>query len=255
MLKLMLLTSTLLLPLRLSPAAEPLPPSGGAPAGELHQTLKVPRLAQPLKIDADWDKPAWQKSAPTSISLFMGPRPAHQPATQFRVAYDDRNLYLIFRVQDRYVRAVATHDEGSVWEDSCVEFFFTPGPDPAAGYFNFETNCIGARLWHFHPGPKKDKSISPADLAFAEVAHSLSGPIEPEVATPLTWTVEYRVPFELIRRYTTVAQPAPGVRWRANFYKCGDKTSHPHFLTWSRVENKTPNFHLPQFFGTLEFTD
>jgi len=43
------------------------------------------------------------------------------------------------------------------------------------------------------------------------------------------------------------------VTWRANFYKCADSTSHPHWLTWSPVDHPTPHFHLPAFFGTLEF--
>jgi hypothetical protein len=33
--------------------------------------------------------------------------------------------------------------QGDVWTDSCVEFFFTPGPDLDDGYFNIEANCGG----------------------------------------------------------------------------------------------------------------
>jgi hypothetical protein len=47
--------------------------------------------------------------------------------------------------------------------------------------------------------------------------------------------------------------PAPGVRWRANFYKCAEHNSHPHWLMWAPIDFPKPNFHLPEFFGTLEF--
>ena len=40
---------------------------------------------------------------------------------------------------------------------------------------------------------------------------------------------------------------------RANFYKCGDGTSVPHFLSWSHIETETPDFHCPEFFGNMHF--
>jgi hypothetical protein len=50
-----------------------------------------------------------------------------------------------------------------------------------------------------------------------------------------------------------VEKPGPGVTWRANFYKCADKTSHPHWLTWAPVNYPKPKFHLPEYFGRIEF--
>ena len=43
-----------------------------------------------------------------------------------------------------------------------------------------------------------------------------------------------------------------GMTIRANFYKCGDKLQQPHFLSWNPISTPRPNFHVPQFFGTLE---
>ena len=45
----------------------------------------------------------------------------------------------------------------------------------------------------------------------------------------------------------------PGVTWRANFYKCADHTSHPHWLSWSVIGSGKFEFHVPEYFGTLEF--
>ena len=44
-----------------------------------------------------------------------------------------------------------------------------------------------------------------------------------------------------------------GKKCRANFYKCGDNLSTPHFISWSGIKSATPDFHLPQFFGALHF--
>ncbi|MBU2627030.1 MAG: diguanylate cyclase, partial [Proteobacteria bacterium] len=45
---------------------------------------------------------------------------------------------VMFQVRDRYVRATAASHQAEVYKDSCVEFFFTPGPDVSKGYFNLE---------------------------------------------------------------------------------------------------------------------
>ena len=39
---------------------------------------------------------------------------------------------------------------------------------------------------------------------------------------------------------------------RANFYKCGDNCDKTHFLSWSPIALPTPNFHCPEFFGSIE---
>jgi hypothetical protein len=83
--------------------------------------------------------------------------------------------------------------------------------------------------------------------------HSMPSTLEPEVPGPVTWTLHYRLPLDILARYAPVTPPAPGVRWRANFYKCADRTSHPHWLTWSEVHRPRPDFHVPEDFGELVF--
>ena len=39
---------------------------------------------------------------------------------------------------------------------------------------------------------------------------------------------------------------------RANFYKCGDLLSKPHFLSWQPITLPKPDFHQPSFFGLLK---
>jgi len=214
----------------------------------------VKRLATPIVIDADWQKPQWQAQQPLEIRHFMGEKPAHLPKTQAKVLYDDDSIYVIFRVEDRYVRAVAKEHFDPVWQDSCVEFFFTPSADIRQGYFNLEANCGGTMLLRHQTARNQNRrQLDLADLGRIEIAHTLGRIIEPEITDPVTWTLEYRLPLKIIENYAPLVRPAPGVTWRANFYKCGDNTSRPHWLTWSPVENPTPDFHLPRFFGLLHF--
>lgn len=222
------------------------------------QTYKVARLNESMVIDADWDKPQWQKVEPLDVALFMGEKPEHLPKTQVKVLYDDDSIYVIFRVQDRYVRALATKPNGNVWEDSCVEFFLTPAVDVSQGYFNLETNAIGAILSRYQINRDENvRFLEQQDYTRIEIAHSLPAEIiDPEIKDPTTWTLEYRFPVDILENYHPVVnRPAPGVKWRANFFKCADMTSHPHWLTWSFIDKPSPDFHRPEYFGTLEFVD
>ncbi|MBF1073685.1 MAG: hypothetical protein HXL32_03115, partial [Prevotellaceae bacterium] len=48
-------------------------------------------------------------------------------------------------------------------------------------------------------------------------------------------------------------QSLSGRTVRANFYKCGDKTLNPHFLSWNAINSPSPDFHRPDCFGELTF--
>ena len=162
--------------------------------------------------------------------------------------------YVKWKVEDRFVLARRTKHQQDVYRDSCVELFFTPGGVPEErGYFNLETNCAGVKLFGAHIVGGKDEKFTAADFASVVTASSLEGPIDREIVEPTTWTLEYKIPLGLLERHAKIERPRPGVTWRANFYKCADDSSHPHWLTWSPVTNAEPSFHLPKYFGILAF--
>ena len=202
----------------------------------------------------DWDIPPWQEIIPEQLTNYMGEKPGHFPKTEVKIGYGEDAVHVLFRVEDRYVRAVAEADQDSVCRDSCVEFFFTPGPDVSVGYFNLEMNCGGTMLFHFHPGEGGEALVIPrGDCTRIARTHSLPRIVEPEISTPLTWIAGFSIPIALLEKYCRVNAPAPGAVWRGNFYKCGDGTSHPHWLTWAPADYPRPNFHLPRSFGVLQF--
>ena len=215
---------------------------------------KVTRLEKGPKQGLDWNRPPWRAIKPERLRHHMGDKPVHFPETEFKIAYDDAAVSVMFRVEDRYVRALAAGHQESVCADSCVEFFFTPGPDVTKGYFNLEMNCGGTLLFHFNAAPRRGTvEIPVADCEKIVKTHSLPAIVDPEITESVTWTVGYSIPLALLSRYGPVTTPGPQALWRANFYKCADKTSHPHWLTWAPVDDPKPNFHLPRCFGVLEF--
>lgn len=214
----------------------------------------VSRLKVPMKIDANWDKPQWQNIKTLDINNFMGEIPGFRPVAHAKMMYDKDNIYVIFRVQDRYVRCIAEKFNDRVYEDACVEFFFSPDANLPLRYFNLEVNCGGTPLMRYNIIPRKEFSmLEKEDFEKLEIAHSLPKIVDPEITEPVTWTVEYRIPLALLKKFSNITHPEPGVSWRANFYKIAEKGSNVHFITWSVVEVEKPDFHQPRFFGELKF--
>lgn len=218
----------------------------------------VVRLNGPLKIDANWEKPQWKKVKPIKLKLYIGEIPSFKPKTEAKMMYDENNVYVIFRVKDRFVRSLVQEYNGNVSGDSCVEFFFAPDSNHPKRYFNLEINAGGTPLlfyiWPPYPKEKFTK-LDPEEIKQIEIAHSLPAVVDPEIMDPVTWTIEYRIPLSVLEKHSEVTKPGPGVTWKANFYKTAGRkhTSNPHYITWSFVDHPKPNFHLPQFFGTLKF--
>jgi len=214
----------------------------------------VKQINGPHEINAEWDKEIWGNTRSLRLNNFMGDRPSHFPETKVKLRYDKDNIYVIFKVMDNYIKAVAKKINDKVWLDSCVEFFFSPGPDVERGYFNFEANCKGVFLFKYNiNGGKTIGFVSMDDCKKIKISHSLTKEVEQELTEPETWRLEFSIPISVLSKYMKVDEPGPGVSWRANFYKCADKTSHPHWLTWAPVDYPKPKFHLPEFFGRLNF--
>ena len=214
----------------------------------------IKKTEMPIGIDANWEKAPWQDAEVLTIGNTMGDVPDFSPDTRARIMYDDTYLYVIFKVVDKYVKAITTEPNGPVWEDSCVEFFFAPDSAKVLHYFNLEVNCGGTPLMRFNRIPRTDyDTLTGKELSMIEIAASMPVLVDPELVGDTTWTIEYKIPFELLKSYSNISQPASGVVWKANLYKIADKTSNPHYLTWALIKNGIVDFHQPEFFGKLVF--
>ncbi|MCU0608666.1 MAG: carbohydrate-binding family 9-like protein, partial [Chitinispirillaceae bacterium] len=143
-----------------------------------------------------------------------------------------------------------------VWKDSCVEWFVQPGAD--TGYFNFEVNCCGTLLVSYNRIMVRDKArvkysapVLPDTGKQIKVFHSLSCPLKKEIIEPVRWIVELGVPLSFFEVFAGPLGKLQGSLWRANFNKCADESSQPHWATWSPVSEK--NFHRPEDFGEMTF--
>lgn len=217
------------------------------------QTYLIEKVTQPIEVNSKWNKAVWEKIAPLKVDKFMGPEPNHKPGVRVKMTYHKEMVYVIFLVEDRYVRCLRRNYQDPVYKDSAVEFFFSPSNDPSRGYFNIEINCGGTALFKFRSAEKGIVQIPKSDFEQIKISHSLPKIVYPEIVSWVIWTIEMAIPVDILKEYCQVTPPAPGTEWRGNFYKIADESSQPHYLTWCKVDYPKPNFHLPQFFGILLF--
>lgn len=161
-----------------------------------------------------------------------------------RLLHDGDLLYLYYTVTGEAVRAANTEDFGSVWEDSCVEFFMQREGESI--YRNFECNILGVLLSRRHESREKgEKQDVSSIFRFSTICHRYER--DRQVSD---WSMYLEIPKSTLG--FDVHESLSGQKIKANFYKCGDKTPEPHFLSWNPIDLPKPNFHVPQFFGLLD---
>lgn len=217
-----------------------------------HYTIQ--RTAAEPKPGCDWDDPAWA-DAPAADVNEHHPDGDHQPHTLAKVVYDDDRFHVIFKVDDKYVRSVNTERNSNVCRDACVEFFFAPRT-PEDGYFNFELNCGGVMLL-YHCMTNADGSFAHSEFTDAEmdrveIHHSMPKVVDPEIEGPVTWTLRFSAPYDMLERFIPDIPRGEGATWRGNFYKCGRDMSHCHWVSWNPIVGRL-SFHRQDCFGALTF--
>ena len=173
----------------------------------------------------------------------------YQPSVKFRAAHIGHAVLLHYQVAEASVRAVATADDGRVWEDACVEFFLSPESNDF--YYNLECNCAGKLLLHGGAAGTERPGASEEVLKSVKRWASLGTEPFEERVCECTWEVALVIPTSAIFRHSI--ELLDGKTMRANFYKCGDLLQTPHFLSWSPIDLPQPKFHCPEFFGEVVF--
>ncbi|MBQ7772122.1 MAG: hypothetical protein IJ402_05300 [Bacteroidales bacterium] len=171
----------------------------------------------------------------------------YTPAVAFSIARSRTHIVILYHVRGFDLRSAALEDNGNVWEDSCCEFFVSHPSDGT--YYNFELNCVGTLLAAKRHSRNDAVQFSQDELCRIIRHTTLERKEYDEKDIIRCWSVGIAIPFDLIG-LDGAALPE---NIRANFYKCGDKTAHPHFLSWNRIDTPSPDFHRPDFFGEIRF--
>jgi hypothetical protein len=170
----------------------------------------------------------------------------YHPGVEFAIAYGNDGIFLKYYVNEAFIRAANGAANTPVYQDSCVEFFINFGDEKT--YYNFEFNCIGTALVGYGTG-RTDRELLPEQLIRQIRYQSVINNEQP--GDDIHWELTVAIPFALF--YHHQLNDLTGKKCRANFYKCGDHLPIPHFIAWSNISSPEPDFHVPEFFGTLQF--
>ena len=172
----------------------------------------------------------------------------YRPELKFRIAHTGNAIWLKFYVNEKSILARETNTNGAVHKDSCVEFFISPDGNE---YYNFEFSCIGTIHLGHGPGRASRSMIAPDIAEKIQVSSTLGSMPFEEKTGDFTWEMMIVIPGECF--VFDEIETFQGLDATANFYKCGDETADPHFVTWNPVKTENPDYHRPEYFGKIHF--
>jgi len=171
------------------------------------------------------------------------------PEVNVEMTVKKDDLHLCFNVKEKCIRAEIKKINGPVHTDSCVEFFISPFSD--GNYYNFEFNCIGVA--HVEYGSNRENRINLPEEVVKKIKTSstLGNKTFPSKEGNFSWSLDITIPSECFI-YDEI-KSFKNLNSCANFFKCGDKTIEPHYLSWKPVKTPSPDFHRYDFLYKLDF--
>jgi hypothetical protein len=208
------------------------------------------RRTPDFELTGEGGNAAWK--AAEWLSLPARKDNASDHATSMKTLYSGTGLYFLFRCGDDRLTASLDADFTDLYNEDVVEIFlWTDERLPV--YFEYELSPLdrelallvpnvdgqfrGWRPWHYEGARKTRHSTS-----------VLAGKKEGGAAVR-EWSAECFIPFSLLEPLANVP-PVPGIRWRANFYRCDYDRGHMAYWSWQPVDTWFHEYHR---FGILEF--
>lgn len=211
--------------------------------------IQARRISQDFAIEGVPASPLWRTTNPVRLEQ-LARDGASRPeiSTSIRALWSKDSLYLRFDCPFTQItsfeppqfdrKRYSLEKEGvNLWDRDVVEAFIAPDPANVTRYAEFQVAPTNERL---------DLMILGKDKRDWDWTSKFETSVAVDKALKI-WTCQIKIPL------TALVQtgPAPGSRWHINFFRC-DQANHAG-LAWNPTLN--PSFHVPERFGTLEFTD
>lgn len=172
----------------------------------------------------------------------------YRPDLKFRIGHTKDEIWLKYYVTEKNIIAKETRTNGEVYKDSTVEFFISID---GKSYYNFEFSCIGTIHIGHGKGRNNRTFVDPKTVEKIEIESSLGNQPFDEKSGNFSWEMMIRIPVECFA-FDKISS-FEKLKATANFYKCGDETSEPHFVTWNPIGTENPDYHCPEYFGDILF--
>lgn len=211
-----------------------------------------------IRMHSGNDSPSWelwQGIEVLPIELSPWPVGTYRPRSEARLLVHDDTLHIrlaSFEPDPLQRHSRCQETGGPVHLDSCIEAFISFSENEAEPYFNFEFNSLGTAHIALGEGRGNRKILTPAELSALRINCMLdinpAGDFEEG-----WWQIHFQVPASWLEAQLGRSMSfSEGKVIRANFYKCGDETPQPHYLSWADIGTPQPDFHQPHYFRKLQ---
>jgi hypothetical protein len=206
------------------------------------ETLIVRRAA--FDIEEPWDSP--EDCTPVRLRRATDAA-APRLSTTFVIWYDDDYLTVLFSAKDDHVSASHLKHDSPLYEEDVVEIFVAP--ERISDYFEIEVSPRGTVFDARIQSPHGDRATMNVDRDWDcdDLFAAVRQIVESDGASSIDTLV--RIPFASIGRAT----PAPGERWRANFFRIDRHPEGDEFSAWQPTLREPADFHVTSAFGVLRF--
>lgn len=221
---------------------------------------KVARASQPLTIDGRRDEAIWNKAEVQNFNYFYrSDKPVEKQNSEFRMLWDDENIYLFYECQDTSLTARETKFDGRTYLDDCAEFFVVPVPDSVYMHFGFEINITEVRydyivLWRYYNN--RTFFLSGYNPEY-QVKAVYNGTLNNDKDKDMGWTMEFAIPMSVFSNINMVTRPRPGARWAFQAVRQDRNAVDDRFRSTSTlfpIYDIRKDVHQPSRFGLLEFS-
>ena len=186
---------------------------------------------------------AWENAPPIRFNAdWQGKNADPQRATEVRLLWTADALYLRFEARYRTLTVFADAEPSGrrdqLWDRDVCEVFLQSNPAELRRYKEFEIAPNG--FWI-------DLDIAP------EEKHDLRSGLRRRVhldEPERTWRAELALPMKSL-----TPRLDPSAVWRVNFYRCEGAAEPRFYSAWRPTHTSQPNFHVPEAFGGLVFTE
>lgn len=168
---------------------------------------------------------------------------------RFKIAHNNHNIYLHYDVIEPEITATYLKHNTPVCKDSCIEFFIAFEED--TNYYNFEFNALGSCLLAWGPDRYNRQLLDIKIIDLIKVKTEIKR-ISQNGLTMFNWKIFIIIPLSTFS-FNNI-KSLKNIKAKANFYKCGNNLSKPHYITWNNIRSEKPDFHLKSYFREIEFS-
>ncbi|KAJ7132286.1 hypothetical protein C8R44DRAFT_829505 [Mycena epipterygia] len=183
------------------------------------------------------------------------PDKAAFPLTQVDLCYDASAIHITFTAHNEtsfFVNPNYTTND-PIFQYTAMETFISRGTDVPTTYLEFEVDPVLSQNVHFANSPKINPINSSADDTFF-----VADPLDDGLTAVTTvdkpkglWVSAARIPLGF---FNVGPGQAKGTQWRMNFFRIiTSPSTFPNQFLGAWNQPNAPNFHIPAFFGNVNF--